>query len=145
MGGIVDPLEGLVDSLASSGASVSPTLDLNPRHNTTDQSSDLQLAVVTVAGVAHPKAADLEQLFKITAQGFCQIVWASQNPSKPCSEMLRGLEVVQTNNIPQALNHTIQVQSFEVLLGIQLHTHAVHLDRPLAGTAFDSDPHLADT
>jgi hypothetical protein len=37
-------------------------------------------------------------------------VWASQNPSKPCSEMLRGLGVVKTNDIAQALNQTVQVQ-----------------------------------
>ena len=43
-------------------------------------------------------------------QGLRQIVWASQNPSKLCSEMLRSLEVVKTNDIAQALNQTIQVQ-----------------------------------
>ena len=49
-----------------------------------------------------------------------QIVWASQNPSKPCSKMLRGLEVVKTNDIAQALNQTIQVQPLRPLPGIQL-------------------------
>jgi hypothetical protein len=53
---------------------------------------------------------------------FCQIFWASQNPSKPCSEMLRGLEVVKTNDIAQALNQTIQVQPFGALLSIRLHS-----------------------
>jgi hypothetical protein len=54
-------------------------------------------------------------------QRFCQTAWMSQNQSKPCSEVLRGLEVVKTNDIAQALNQTIQVQPFEALLGIQLH------------------------
>jgi hypothetical protein len=31
-------------------------------------------------------------------------VWTSQNPTKPCPEMLRGLEIVKTNDITQALN-----------------------------------------
>jgi hypothetical protein len=90
-----------------------------PRYDSTDQSSDLQLDVVTVADVAHPHAADLEKLLKIIVQGLRQIVWASQNPSKPCSEMLRGLEVVKTNDIAQALNQTIQVQPLGPLLDIQ--------------------------
>ena len=51
-----------------------------------------------------------------------QIVWASQNPSKPCSKMLCGPEVVKTNDIAQALNQTIQVQPLGQLLGIQLHS-----------------------
>ena len=34
--------------------------------------------------------------------------------------MLRGLEVVKTNDIAQALNQTIQVQPLRPLLGIQL-------------------------
>ena len=54
-------------------------------------------------------------------QRFCQTAWMSQNQSKSCSEVLRGLEVVKTNDIAQALNQTIQVQPFEALLGIQLH------------------------
>ena len=91
-----------------------------PRYDSTDQSLDLQLDVVTVADVAHPHTADLEKLLKIIVQGLRQIVWASQNPSKPCSEMLRGLEVVKTNDIAQALNQTIQVQPLGPLPGIQL-------------------------
>jgi hypothetical protein len=83
--------------------------------------SDLQLGVVTVANVAHPHAADLEQLLKIIVQGLCQIAWMSQNPSKPCSEMLRGLEIVKTNDIAQASDQTIQVQAYSPLLDAQLH------------------------
>ena len=49
-----------------------------------------------------------------------QIVWASQNPSKPCSKMLCSPEVVKTNDIAQALNQTIKVQPFGPLPGIQL-------------------------
>jgi hypothetical protein len=49
-----------------------------------------------------------------------QIVWASQNPSKPCSKMLCSPEVVKSNDIAQALNQTIQVQPLRPLLGIQL-------------------------
>jgi hypothetical protein len=49
-----------------------------------------------------------------------QIVWASQNPSKPCSKMLCSPEVVKSNDIAQALNQTIQVQPLGPLLGIQL-------------------------
>ena len=46
---------------------------------------------------------------------------ASQNPSKPCSEMLRGLEIVKTNDIAQASDRTIQVQAYSPLLNTQLH------------------------
>jgi hypothetical protein len=64
----------------------------------------LQLDLLTIAYIADPEAADLEQLIKIIVRGLRQIVWASQNPSKPRSQMLRGLEVVKTNGITQALN-----------------------------------------
>jgi hypothetical protein len=36
---------------------------------------------------------------------------------KPCSKMLRGLEVVKTNDIAQASNQTIQLQPSSPLLG----------------------------
>jgi hypothetical protein len=35
--------------------------------------------------------------------------------------MLRGLEVVETNDIAQALDQTIKVQPYWPLLGTQLH------------------------
>ena len=54
-------------------------------------------------------------------QRFCKTAWLSKHPSKACSEMLHGLEVVQTHDIAQALNQTVQVQPFEVLLGLQVH------------------------
>ena len=53
-------------------------------------------------------------------QGRRQIVWASQNPSKPCSKMLCSPEVVKTNDIAQTFNQTIQVQPLRPLPGIQL-------------------------
>jgi hypothetical protein len=37
-------------------------------------------------------------------QGLRQIVWASQNPSKPCSKMLRSPEVIKTNDIAQTFD-----------------------------------------
>jgi hypothetical protein len=67
-----------------------------------------------------------------------QIVWASQNPGKPCSEMLRGLEVVKTNDIAQALEQTVQVQPFKALLGVQLYQR---LRSQLAAIREDT-PHL---
>src|SRR6476660_6714953 len=45
----------------------------------------------------------------------------SQDQSKPYSQTLRGLKVVETNDIAQALNQTIQVQPFQALVGVQLH------------------------
>ena len=33
------------------------------------------------------------KLLKVTVQGLRQTVWSSQNPTKPCSEMLRRLEI----------------------------------------------------
>ena len=51
--------------------------------------------------------------------GLRQIVWASQNPSKPCSKMLRSPEVIKTNDIAQTFDQTIQVQPF-ALLGIPI-------------------------
>ena len=53
-------------------------------------------------------------------QGRRQIVWASQNPSKPCSKMLRSPEVIKTNDIAQIFDQTIQVQPLRPLPGIQL-------------------------
>ena len=45
-------------------------------------------------------------------------MWASQNPGKPYSKMLRGLKIVKTNDVAQASNQTIQVQPYSPLLGI---------------------------
>jgi hypothetical protein len=48
--------------------------------------------------------------------------------------MLRRFEVVKTNDAAQALNHTIQVQPFGVLLNIQLHSVCGFSWRPFAKT-----------
>jgi len=50
-------------------------------------------------------------------QGLGYIVWASQDPGKPCPEMLRGLEIAEANHIAQASNQTIQLQPYSPLLG----------------------------
>ena len=56
-------------------------------------------------------------------------------------KMLRGLEVVQTDDIAQTLNQTIRVQPFGASLSIRLHTHAARTIRPL-NCDFDSDPQI---
>jgi len=48
-----------------------------------------------------------------------EIVTTSQNPSKLCSNMLRGLEVVKADDIAQALNQSIQLQPLGRLLAFQ--------------------------
>jgi hypothetical protein len=64
-------------------------------------------------------------------QWFREIVTTSQNPSKHCSKMLRGLEVVKSDDVTQALNQTIQVQPLGPLLGIQLCPSHFHRSSPL--------------
>ena len=60
----------------------------------------------------------------------------SQNESKPYSQTLRGLKVVETNDIAQALNQTIQVQPFQALVGVQLHWYL----RPLLAAIREASP-----